>query len=151
MTPEEIKGLPLDGLIAIGEFDCVCGTRHYAGTKHVVIEHGAIMKLPELLAEAGSRRPFLISGHDTFAAAGERVEEALDKAGLAYSSYVFPHSPVLPAEHAVGAAVMHFDDRCDAIIGIVSFVKDIPDYPEDTLKKYCDFSFDSAADIAALL
>ena len=123
MTPEEIRRLPFASLIDMGEFDCCCGKRHGSGIRHVVIQRGAVQKLPELLAELGSKKPFLLSGKATFAAAGDRVTGALEGAGVPYGQYVFPQSPVVPAEQAVGAAVMHFDDSCDAVIGIGSGVK----------------------------
>ena len=122
MTPEEIRRLPFASLIDMGEFDCCCGKRHGSGIRHVVIQSGAVQKLPELLAELGSKKPFLLSGKATFAAAGDRVTGALEGAGVPYGQYVFPQSPVVPAEQAVGAAVMHFDDSCDAVIGIGSGV-----------------------------
>ena len=51
MTPEEIRRLPFASLIDMGEFDCCCGKRHGSGIRHVVIQSGAVQKLPELLAE----------------------------------------------------------------------------------------------------
>lgn len=42
--------------------------------------------------------------------------------------------------------------RAARAAGAVSvFVRDIPEYPEETLQKYCDLRFDSAAEIAQLL
>lgn len=40
----------------------------------------------------------------------------------AYVSYIFSDEHLEPDEHAVGAAVMHFDNSCDLIIGIGSGV-----------------------------
>ena len=51
MTPEEIRRLPFASLIDMGEFDCCCGKRHGSGIRHVVIQSGAVQRLPELLAE----------------------------------------------------------------------------------------------------
>lgn len=122
MTITEIEQISLSKLIDLGEFECECGKKHSCDTKRVIIENGAIGRLPELLAECGSKKPFILSGHDTFAAAGDKVLAALDKAGISYGIYVFPQSPVIPAEPAVGAAIMHFDYSCDTIIGVGSGV-----------------------------
>lgn len=122
MTVEEAKALSFQELISMGAFDCECGRTHSGGVEHVIIEDGAIERLPELIREAGGKRPFLLSGHDSFAAAGERVTGALEKAGIAYSAYVVPVSPVKPTEETVGAAVMHYDLRCDLIIAVGSGV-----------------------------
>ena len=122
MTAEEIKTLTVGQLIDMGEFDCDCGKKHSVGTKRCIIESGAVKKLPALLSECGAKKPFLLSGHDTFAAAGEAVTKVLCDAGIPYGSYVFPHSPVPATETSMGSALMHFDYSCDAIIGIGSGV-----------------------------
>ena len=122
MTVEEIKTIDLKDLIQLGEFDCACGKRHSLGVAKVFIEKGAVKTLPALLKEIGAKKPFLLSGHDTYAAAGEAVCKVLADAGVPYSEYVFPVSPVRPTEYTVGSALMHFDYSCDAIIGIGSGV-----------------------------
>ena len=71
MTAEEIKKLSLEELIALGEFRCSCGRTHAAGLCRAVIEQGAVDKLPALIKEAGGKKPFLLSGKASFAAAGE--------------------------------------------------------------------------------
>lgn len=112
-----------------GPVECECGKTHSVGTRRCIIESGAIRKLPALLAECGSKKPFILSGHDTFAAAGEKVTGVLKESGIPYSSYVFLKSPVTPTEHSVGSAVMHFDYSCDAVIGIGSgVINDIGKY-----------------------
>ena len=122
MNAEEIKNMNLTDLIRLGEFSCPCGKKHAPGVHRVIIEKGAVRALPELLREIGAKKPFLLSGHDTFAAAGGQVCEVLEEAGCAYEKYVFPVSPVRPTEFTVGSALMHYDYSCDAIIGIGSGV-----------------------------
>lgn len=122
MTVDEAAGISVSELINIGEFDCACGKTHSCGTAHVIIESGAVLRLPELLDELHCKRPFILSGHDSFAAAGERVCAALSGAGVSFARYVFPVSPVKPTEQTVGGALMHFDYGCDAIIGVGSGV-----------------------------
>lgn len=120
VTEEEIRNMSVAELTEKGGFSCVCGKTHTSGTQHVIIGSGAINMLPSLLSEAGCGKPFLLSGHSTFEAAGNQVAAVLDQAGISYRSYVFPHSPVQPDEHSLGAALMYFDYSCDSIIGIGS-------------------------------
>ncbi len=122
MNTEQIQNISIEDLLQFDSFPCECGKHHSTGTKRLVVESGAIAKLPQLLREFGITKPFLLSGKQTFAAAGDRVLQVLEHAGIPYSRYVFPESPVLPTEHSVGSAVMHFDDSCDAVIGIGSGV-----------------------------
>ena len=122
MTEEQIKNIGFEELLDLGSFACDCGKVHEQGVKKVVIESGAIRRLPEMLREIGAEKPFLLSGHDTFAAAGKAVCDALAAEEIPYSQYVFPVSPVKPTEYTVGSALMHFDYSCDAIVGIGSGV-----------------------------
>ena len=122
MSPEEIKSMRLEELISLNKFHCICGKDHAAGQLKVIICSGAIGKLPEVLQELGCRKPFLLSGHDSYAAAGVIVEQVLTRSGLTYGRYVFPRSPVKPTEEAVGSAVMHFDHSCDCVVGVGSGV-----------------------------
>ena len=117
-----MQNMTLTELLAQKEFSCICGKTHSANLREAVLERGAIRRLPKLLQKYGVRRPFLLSGHDTFAAAGQQVCEVLKQAGIAYECYVYPHSPVPPTEQTVGSAVMHFSQECDAVIGIGSGV-----------------------------
>ena len=122
MTAEEIKNTTLSALVEMDGFDCACGRRHSTAIKHVIIEDGAVRRLPALLRECGSKRPFILSGAASFAAAGQLVEEQLASAGIGFSEYVFPQPPVSPAEWAVGSAAMHFNARCDSILAVGSGV-----------------------------
>ena len=122
MTVNDVKEMTLKDLISLGDFTCSCGKVHSPGVAKVIIEKGAVNTLPALLEEIGAKKPFLLSGHDTFAAAGEVVCPVLEKSGYSYAKYVFPVSPVRPTEYTVGSALMHFDYSCDAIIGIGSGV-----------------------------
>ena len=123
MNVEQIRNIELSELIDLGEFDCEgCGKKHATGVGRVIIEKGAVEKLPELLRQAGAKKPFILSGHDTFAAAGEKVCAVLDGAGIPYSKYVFPVSPVRPTEFTVGSAMLHYDHSCDFLIAVGSGV-----------------------------
>lgn len=122
MTVQEIKSLSLEQLIALGEFQCECGKIHSVGTKRVIIEEDAISRLPELIEECGAKKPFLLSGTASFQAAGDKVCSVLEQAGIPYTKYILPGTPVKPTEGTVGSAVMHFDPTCDLVIGIGSGV-----------------------------
>lgn len=101
---------------------CSCGKVHTVAVDEVVVGSGVINRIPEFIKRYGAVRPFILADVNTFAAAGHQVCGVLDAAGIAYGKYVFPQTSLEPDEHAVGAAVMHFDSQCDLIIGIGSGV-----------------------------
>ena len=53
--------------------------------------------------------------------AGERME-GLDRAGVEHGLYVIPGKRISPAEWEVGSALMHYDPRCDMLLGVGSGV-----------------------------
>ena len=122
MNSVDIKNLSVKELVEKGPFQCECGKTHSVGTKRVIIESGAIIKLPDILKEVGSKHPFILSGHDTFEAAGDVVEDVLNDADISFSKYVFPASPVIPNEESVGSSIMHFDNTCDCVVSVGSGV-----------------------------
>ena len=101
---------------------CPCGAAHQAAVEDLFIGKGVLAQLPGLIRKYGAARPFLLADKNTFAAGGKAVCRLLEEAGIPWSSYIFPQSTVEPDEQAVGAAVMHFDARCDLVIGIGSGV-----------------------------
>ena len=108
-------------LHAMNGAPCSCGKTHRFSAK-VVTGAGVVHQLPEILAEMGIKKPFLLTDRNTWKAAGEQVEAILAAAGILHSSYSLPEDAPKPDEQRVGSAVMHFDHSCDAVIGIGSGV-----------------------------
>lgn len=101
---------------------CACGRCHSAAVDDVLIGNGVLGYLPELLEKHGARRVFVIADVNTYAVCGDRVCELIEGAGCELSKYVFQDKSLEPDERAVGAAVMHFDTRCDTIVAVGSGV-----------------------------
>ena len=102
---------------------CACGKVHKAGFSRVIIESGAINRVPEVVRSYGAKKVFLLADHFTYAAAGERVAGVLEAAGIPFTVYCLPgEERIEPDEHAVGSDDMHFDYACDLILGVGSGV-----------------------------
>lgn len=101
---------------------CKCGKVHSAMIDQCISEKGAINKLPEIIKNYNGQKPFLVADSNTYEAAGKKVCEILKSNNIPYSIYVFENDELEPNESAVGSVVMHFDKKCDIIIGIGSGV-----------------------------
>jgi len=101
---------------------CSCGKEHTATVDKVIVGSGVVSQLPDILKQYGIEKPFILSDKNTFEAAGKRVCDTLEAEGIPFSSYTFKEDIIEPDEHFVGSAVMHFDIKCDAVIGIGSGV-----------------------------
>lgn len=106
----------------LGSVSCPCGRTHEAAIDDVIIEHGAVRRLPEILARYNTHKPFILADQNTYAAAGKLVEAVLKNSGIIFSSYVYTNAALEPNEEAVGSAIMHFDHTCDLVIGVGSGV-----------------------------
>ena len=100
---------------------CPCGRHHSIAVDEVVIGSGAVKRLPEFVKKYG-RKPFIVADVNTYGAAGERVCEILQAAGIPFGSFLFQDKALEPDEKAVGAAFMHYDAACDVIVGVGSGV-----------------------------
>ena len=100
---------------------CPCGKTH-AFSADVVVGKGVIAQLPQYIRKYQATRAFVLSDKNTFAAAGNQVLNILSENGIPYSSYSFPQEALEPDEHSVGSAAMHFDTKCDIIVGVGSGV-----------------------------
>lgn len=101
---------------------CECGKTHTASVDKIIVEKGAINKLPQLIAQYNAKKVFVLADKNTFMVAGEKVLGILDNAGIKYSKHVFMDSALEPDEKAVGSAVMHFDHACDLVVAVGSGV-----------------------------
>lgn len=103
--------------------NCACGKAHTAPIDEVIIEKGAINKLPDIIKNYGKKKAFILADKNTYKAAGEKVAALFDENGIAYKKFVFDcDGEVKPNEHSVGAAVMHYDPSCDIIVAVGSGV-----------------------------
>ena len=101
---------------------CSCGKEHNFNVKKIIVEKGAINKIPALLLEFNAKKPFIIADKNTYSACGERLVKILEDNAIKYSKYVFPFGEIEPDERAVGSAIMHFDNTCDLVIAVGSGV-----------------------------
>ena len=101
--------------------NCPCGKEHKFTSK-VIVEKGAINKLPILLKELKVAKAFIFADKNTYSAAGEKVVDALKQGGIETKKYVFDKTVLEPDEANVGLAAMNFDSTCDVVIGVGSGV-----------------------------
>lgn len=112
----------LSSLIASPGFDCPCGQHHAARLKALILESGALRRIPGLVASYRKKKVFILTDKNEYAAAGEALCAILRDTGIPYSLYIFPQDHLEPDEAAVGSAMMHFDTDCDLILGVGSGV-----------------------------
>ncbi len=104
-------------------YDCSCGMTHDVALEKVVIERGAIEKVPAVVRELGGTKPFVLCDKNTYAVAGEKVMALLQAAGMApHLHIIHAQGDLAPDETSVGSAVMGWNRECDLIVAVGSGV-----------------------------
>lgn len=119
-----------------GVEQCSCGRSHNCPIDHLIIEEGAIRKLPELIA--GYSSILLVADTNTYEVCGAAVEELIrDKIE---DTLIYERSGVLvPNEEAIEEMKAKVSEKTDLIIGVgsgvindlckhVSFISKLPYY-----------------------
>ena len=117
-----LSSLTLEQLIDPGGHACACGRHHDTELKYLKIGPGAVQFLPEALKKLDVRKLFIVCDQNTHAAAWDRVQPELEKAGIPYTLHMLTGEHLEPDEHAVGALCMAFDRDCDMVMAIGSGV-----------------------------
>ena len=120
----DFSRMTIQELIDPKGYDCSCGKHHCLNLKYLSIRSGAIEKLPKALDALGCSNPFVVCDKNTYEAAAKRAGEILSAAGIAHTIYVVPEMEerLRPSEWELGSIAMHFDPRCDVILGVGSGV-----------------------------
>lgn len=100
---------------------CDCGREHAFLTR-LISGKGVLQQLPELVRELGGSRAYVLSDRNTWRAAGERAVALLQQHGIPCVSCCLAQDTPEPDEYSVGYALMHYDSRCDIIVGVGSGV-----------------------------
>lgn len=99
-------------------FECSCGRKHSVGIEKIIIENGAINKVPEVLKDFGFKRAYCVADTNTNATL-ESLEDIFDKTSISYVSHVFVRNgDLVPDEAAVGEFVIHMDKSADVLVAI---------------------------------
>ncbi len=106
----------------VKEFSCNCGKHHTTQVDDVIVEKGAIKRLPEVIARYHGKKVFVLADENTYKAAGEKVCAILDGNAIAYSKFIYKGESPEPDEFAVGVCMMHYDSSCDIIVAVGSGV-----------------------------
>ncbi|MFO7814635.1 MAG: sn-glycerol-1-phosphate dehydrogenase [Halanaerobiales bacterium] len=78
-------------------FECECGKKHHIDIKRILIEVGALAKLPSLLSNLTSKKKFLIiSDLNTHNSAGRKAEVILTKHGYQVKELILKDKNVIP-------------------------------------------------------
>lgn len=89
---------PIEELVT-KQIKCSCGRTHRAQVPGILIEHGAVDALPQLLAAYKNKTIFVIGDGNTMVALGDRAVTMLAAEGFTPRKFVFPGRPSPACDH----------------------------------------------------
>lgn len=120
---DNTKVFDFESLTSSDGIECACGQKHRTDLQFLVAGKGVLEQLPEALKKLNVRRPMIVSGPFAFPTVGEEVRAVLDKAGIAYSVFVFERNgakKLQPNEKAVAEIIRSFNPVCDVLLCVGS-------------------------------
>jgi glycerol-1-phosphate dehydrogenase [NAD(P)+] len=121
-------GLTLEniGTMEINEFlgstlECQCGKTHSVNIDKIIVEKGAINKVPDVLKEMGCKNALVVAGNRTYEVAGKTVAELLVVSHIKHKVFVYKaEDHLVPNEEAVGRLALQVEQDTDVIITVGS-------------------------------
>lgn len=100
--------------------ECRCGRTHLSTIEHILVEDGAVLKLPEILKGYSYENICIISDIHTELAAGKTVGSILSDTGYEFKKIIIQDNALIPDEYAIGTIMSQIDRHCGLIIAVGS-------------------------------
>lgn len=100
------------------DIPCRCGRIHRCDIEDILIEPGAVRKLPDLLAKGNYQYIGIVEDENTKVVLGERVEQIVTDAGYQVTPVVLPGQHLLPDETGIGSILSYLPKDCDLILAV---------------------------------
>lgn len=102
------------------DLECACGRTHSCPIRHIVIEEGAVLRLPDYIWEGGYKNVCMVTDRNTERAAGNVVSELLYEHGILCDRVSFVEEELIPDEHALGRLLSGIPSECDLLLAVGS-------------------------------
>lgn len=99
---------------------CSCGSTHLCDIGDIIIEDGAIRRLPALIRQGGYTRLCILEDTNTKAAAADAVMAALTQDGLDANRITLDAHGLLPDEYGIGSVLTFLPRDCDLLLAVGS-------------------------------
>lgn len=111
--------------------DCICGRDHKVDIRDVIIAKGALDNIQDIVQRASlGTKAAIICDHNTYEAAGRRVESSLSGLLDKITPCIIPgEDPLIPDESALGKVLLALEPATDFLIAVGSgTINDITRY-----------------------
>lgn len=105
------------------KFSCTCGKEHSVEIKKVIVENGAIDRIPEVLSSLGYNKVFMVADSNTYKVAGTQVAKLLTVNKIKFEKHIFNREGnLIPDETAIGEFIVNYYNDSDVILAVGSGV-----------------------------
>ncbi|WP_129724388.1 sn-glycerol-1-phosphate dehydrogenase [Xylanivirga thermophila] len=142
ITVDDIQKFGINDFLG-KDFECKCGKIHSVKLDNLIIEEGAIEKLPMVLKNFGYKNVFLVADNNTYDAAGREVEKILISAGFSIEKLIYERAyELVPDEVAIGEFLVSYNKKMEVILTVGSGVL-------NDISKYMSFMLDIPSIVVA--
>lgn len=99
------------------EIPCSCGKTHHIHMKKVIIEPGAINKIPNLLKELGYKKALVLSDKITWDIAANKVATVLEKNYFPFETLIL-EGRIIPNEARIGEILINTPKDIDILLAV---------------------------------
>jgi glycerol-1-phosphate dehydrogenase [NAD(P)+] len=99
---------------------CECGHTHSVMIEDIVVERGAVARLPEILAKYKGKKMLMVADPNTYEACGKAVEQALK--GYNLTTFVYKDKHIDASLHYTGRLLVEMDPSYEFILAVGSGV-----------------------------
>ena len=102
------------------EIHCSCGRTHLCDIDDILIEDGALARVPALIQKGGYTDICLVEDSNTAKAAGNALKEILQNAGIIFHTVTLHAEGLLPDEYGIGAVLTRVPADCKLLLAVGS-------------------------------
>ncbi|MDF2662395.1 MAG: Glycerol-phosphate dehydrogenase [Paenibacillus sp.] len=120
VTAESVLQSDVERLTGI-EFACTCGRTHRVEIERLILEQGALRKVPDTIRQMGlGTKALLIADPASFVAAGDELAGQLGRSGFDVTLCVFPEDQLYADETALVRALIELEKDTEFMIAVGS-------------------------------
>lgn len=120
---KSLLNMDISEIAGISFYCDICKKDHSIDIEKIIIEKGAIDKIPSVIEKYKTEKLFLVADNNTYPVAGERVEKLLKSEGFRLKTFVFNTlKELVPGEKTLGRLLIEVERDTDLIVAVGSGV-----------------------------
>ncbi|HHY22651.1 MAG TPA: sn-glycerol-1-phosphate dehydrogenase [Clostridiaceae bacterium] len=120
---EDLLNTDISNMAGMSFYCDICKKDHSVDIEKIIIEKGAVNKVPTIAAGFKAGKVFLVADNNTYPVCGEKVENLLKAEGFKLKTFVFnTPNQLVPGEQTLGRLLIEVERDTELIVAVGSGV-----------------------------